>query len=637
MIEKKKKKKAPLPSKKINFKLSSPIAYTKASFGLEHEKVGVYFLDISVNDLLENFKIFEEMNNVEVWPISTLIQRELDHGRAKQIAIDYLLNSGVTKYFPPLISVMIPTGKDYLPLDDFQDIDKTSSSTSFVDGSIKHIDPEKYQEFDEETIEIAGGVFEIPFDQSSGDIVWDNNRLSSVIIDGQHRFKALKEAAAIDKNILDLKVTVTLIDLPSLCRKNKRKPTEIARDLFVTINHTPVEVNETRLVLMDDKDVLACFTQALVDDADKSSPPSIKPEIVDWDCEGGKHNTDIALSGVLTIRQIIQTCIFDDKKASSIDDRQNQRNIQQWLSKLDAWVSPDDEIKKLLNERETFKYRMDLAKQSTADDDEDEESSFLYSWSPSASKIAKKQFSSKYKEVFRYVFDNLEPFKEFYQIANTHSAFDEGACLRTYLRSFKGKRKELEKDSSTLTVKSVNAFKKEISNLTSNNICFSVMGQKSIFKALFDQYLSEVENKSENYLLIETEKFVNDFNAMYETFNSSGISDENIFSLEYKNRNAKSKSSYKSLDLYFWSGIIRKANGEIDYSKKAVDILSKVIIDLIWTKEENSITSFTSSRDITNRHISQLKKLLPEEDEDFYPKNANKIILSKLQHVVSVL
>ncbi|MEZ9055499.1 DNA sulfur modification protein DndB [Vibrio sp. 10N.261.49.A5] len=637
MVEKKKKKKSSVSSKKINFNLSSAIPYTKASFGLEHEQVGVYFLDISVNDLLKNFKIFEEMNNVEVWPISTLIQRELDHGRAKQIAVDYLLNSGVTKYFPPLISVMIPTGKDYLPLDKFQDIDTTSNSTSFVDGSIKHIDPEKYEDFDEETIELAGGIFEIPFDQSSGDIVWDNNRLSSVIIDGQHRFKALMEAAAINKDILDLKVTVTLIDLPSLCQKKKRKPTEIARDLFVTINHTPVEVNETRLVLMDDKDVLACFTQALVDDADKTSQPSIKPEIVDWDCEGGKHNTDMCLSGVLTIRQIIQTCIFDDKKASSIDDRQNQRNIQQWLSKLDAWVSPDDEIKRLLNEQETFKHRMDIAKQSTADDDEDEESSFLYSWSPSASKVAKNQFASKYKEVFQYVFNNLEPFKEFYQIANTHAAFNEGSDLRTYLRSFKGKRKELEKDSSCLTVKSVNAFKKEISNLTSNNICFSVMGQKSIFKALFSEYLSEIENKNKENLLVETKKFVDDFNAMYEAFNSSSISDEKIFSLEYKNKNSKAKSSYKSLDLYFWSGIIRKANGEIDYSKKAVDILSKVIVDLIWAKEKNSITSFTSSNDITNRHISQLKKLLPEEDVDFYPKNANKIILSKLQHVISAL
>ncbi|MCW8348403.1 hypothetical protein MD535_20670 [Vibrio sp. ZSDZ65] len=637
MVEKKKKKKSGNPPKKINFNLSSAVPYTKAFFGLEHEQVGVYFLDISVNDLLKNFRIFEEMNNVEVWPISTLIQRELDHGRAKQIAVDYLLNSGVTKYFPPLISVMIPTGKDYLPLDNFQDIDTTAFSTSFVDGSIKHIDPEKYQDFDDDTIEIAGGIFEIPFDQSSGDIVWDNNRLSSVIIDGQHRFKALKEAAAIDKDIFDLRVTVTLIDLPSLCKRNKRKPTEIARDLFVTINNTPVEVNETRLVLMDDKDVLACFTQALVDDADKTSPPSIKPEVVDWDCEGGKHNTDISLSGVLTIRQIIQTCIFDDKKASSIDDRQNQRNIQQWLSKLDAWVSPDDEIKRLLSEQETFKHRMDTAKQSTADDDEDEESSFLYSWSPSASKIAKKEFSSKYKEVFRYVFDNLEPFKEFYQIAGTRSAFDEGSGLRTYLRSFTGKRKELEKDSSTLTVKSVNAFKKEISNLTSNNICFSVMGQKSIFKALFDEYLSEVEDKNKYNLMVETKNFVNDFNTMYEAFNSSSVSDEVVFSLEYKNKKSKPKSAYKSLELYFWSGIIRKANGEIDYSKKAIDILSKVIIDLILAKKESSLTSFTSSKDITNRHISQLKKLLPEEDDDFYPKNANRILLSKLQHVISVL
>ncbi|WED22812.1 hypothetical protein L3Q72_05315 [Vibrio sp. JC009] len=636
MIEKKRKKKVEIKSKSKSFSLSSSISYTKASFGLETESVGVYFLDIKVNDLLENFKIFEEMNNVEVWPISTLIQRELDHNRAKQIANDYLLNSGVTKYFPPLISVMIPTGSDYLPLDSFEQIDPTATSTNFVDGAIKHMNPEKFEDY-ENSIEVAGGIFEIPFDPMSGDIVWDNNRLTSVVIDGQHRFKALKEAAAINKEILESRITVTLIDLPSICERKNSKPTDVARDLFVTINHTPVEVNETRLVLMDDKDVLACFTQSLVDDADKSLPPAIQPEIVDWDCEGGKHAMDMTLSGVLTIRQIIQTCIFDDRRASSIDDRQNQRNIQQWLSRLDSWVTPDEEIKKALGENETFKGRMDIAKASICDDEDDEESTFLYTWSPAASKIAKKEFSNKYRSVFRYVFENLHPFREFYSICNQHNALDEGSSLRTYLRSFKGKRKEYSKDSSTIMMKSVKSFKKDITELTSDNICFSVMGQKSIFKALFNEYLSIVEDKNSENLLQETKKFVDDFNNMYEQFNESSVGDERVFSLEYKNSQTARQKSYKSLSAYFWSGIIRKANGEIDYSKKAVDILSKIILDLINTSKDNHLDSFTSVKDINNRHKSHLKKIQPDEDDDFYVRTSSKIVLSKQQHLLSVL
>lgn len=620
----------------VNFKLSTALPYTKAYFGLENDKVEVYFLDISVNELLSNFKIFEEMNNVEVWPISALIQRELDHDRAKQIAADYLLNSGVIKYFPPLISVMIPTGSDYLPLDSFDISDSTDTSINYVDGVIKHAKPDRYVDYDS-TNEVAGGIFEFPYDGASGDIVWDQNRLAAVVIDGQHRFKALKEAAATDKNILDSKVTLTLVDLPSLCKRKNSKPTDVARDLFVTINHTPVEVNETRLVLMDDKDVLACFTQVLVDDADKLFPPAIKPEIVDWECDGGKHSIDISLSGVLTLRQIIQTCIFDDIKASSIDDRQNQRNIQKWLSKLDAWVSPDDEIQRVLSESETFKYRMKVAMQLISDDEDYEESSFLYTWSPAASKVAKQQFSDKYREVFKYVFENLAPYNEFYQICKKHAALDEGTNLRTYLRSFNGKRKEYDKDPATPIVSSVKAFKKDISKLTSDNICFSVMGQKSIFKLLFDEYLAEVEDKSHDNLIQATERFIQDFNSIYEQLNSSSVNEEKIFSLEYKNIKHKGKGANASLSVYFWSGIIRKANGEIDYSKKAVEILSKVILDLIYMNSGNTIDHFSSSKAISSRHVSQLKKLIPEQDEKYYLTNANNIVVSKINHLISVL
>ncbi|EPP5809413.1 hypothetical protein ACUT0J_001757 [Vibrio vulnificus] len=633
-MKERRKKRNDLSDRKINFNLSAALPYTKASFGLESERVEIYFLDIKVNDLLSNFKIFEEMNNVEVWPISTLIQRELDHNRAKQIAADYLLNSGVIKYFPPLISVMIPTGSDYLPLNSFGEIDSTDSSINYVDGVIKHTDPIRYEDYDD-TNEVAGGIFELPYDSSSGDIAWDKHRLSAVVIDGQHRFKALKEAVAINKDILESKVTLTLVNLPYLCNRKNSKPTDIARDLFVTINHTPVEVNETRLVLMDDKDVLACFTQALVDDADKSCPPAIKPEIVDWECDGGKHSIDISLSGVLTIRQIIQTCIFGDIKASSIDDRQNQRNMQRWLSKLDAWVSPDDEIKNTLSESETFKYRMEVAKQSICDDDDDEESSFLYTWSPTASKIAKDQFSRKYRSIFKYVFENLAPYNEFYQISNKHSALQDGSSLRTYLRSFSGKRKEYENDTSTPVAKLVKSFKNDISKLTRDNFCFTVMGQKSIFKVLFDEYLSEIDDKTEGNLLEATKKFVDDFNTMYDSFNSSSIIEEQLFSLEYKNKKGNRKDT--SLSVYFWSGIIRKANGEIDYSKKAVDILSKVILDLINATKENTIDHFSSSKDISSRHISQLKKFVPDEDEKYYKTRANKIVASKINHLISLM
>ncbi len=76
---------------------------------------------------------------------------------------------------------------------------------------------------------------------------------------------------------------MTLIDLQPICKETGKTPTEVARDLFVTINHTPVEVDETRLVLMDDRDLLATSTQVLVDDSDEENEPACPPELIDWE------------------------------------------------------------------------------------------------------------------------------------------------------------------------------------------------------------------------------------------------------------------------------------------------------------------------------------------------------------------
>ena len=429
----KKKKKVTQPRLKETYDFSSAHEYYQSSFGLETERVGMYVLNIKVGNMLQDFKIFEDLNNVQSWPISTLIQRELDHVRASLICKDYLLKDGGTKYFPPLIAVLIPTDTDYRPLDAFlpKNPDESEAvNVKFVKGS------EYYEEYDP-VESIAGGVIRVPFGEQSGDLVWCRGTVSAVIIDGQHRYKALQEAAKYDKKFDDCLVTVNLIDLSDICEKKGKTPTEVARDLFVTINNTPVEIDETRVVLMDDKDVLATFTQVLIDDSDGKSP-AIRPEMLDWECKGAKHTTNNAISGVLVLRQIILSAMFEDSKLSTLDDRINYRNVKKWRAKIEDWLSPDGIIKENLGSDETISHRFKLAEEEIKGnkDDEEEDSIFLFSHSTAVSKLLKNRFEDLLLPSFRKVYTELLPFSRLLELAEIHGVLQAGKPLNNYYRAF---------------------------------------------------------------------------------------------------------------------------------------------------------------------------------------------------------
>ena len=630
----KKKKKISNSNAANAMELSSAIPYKKSAFGMKSEEVKVYLLEVTVNQLLNDFKIFEELNNVQSWPISTLIQRELDHQRAERIAKDYLLNSGNTKYFPPLISVLIPTDSDYLPKSEYDEVLTNNPKLTEIQARFVSANPEKYNDY-EQPEEIISGLFSIPFDIESGDIVWDKHSLTSVVIDGQHRYKALKAAAAINRDIYLSKITITLIDIADICQRTSKSPTDVARDLFVTINNTPVEVDETRLVLMDDKDILSCLTQATVDDGSSEYHAAIPPELNDWDCEGAKHNTDISLSGVLTLRQIILTAMFGNIRSSSIDDRQKPRQIRKWLDKLSLWLNPDKEIEEELGKRECFSHRYTVATKTcdSSYDVEDDDSLFLFSWSPSASKIVKKKFSEIYLPVFKKVFNELTPYKHFHNIAAKNGAFKANSKLNNYLRSFRGKRKELGNDSEVKL--ELNKYKSDIKKLTENNILFTVMGQKAIFKVLFDNYLAFVENKTPESLLAKADKFINDFNILYSNLYNEESPTKSFFSLGYKMKRKTHNVGNLSDD--FWGGILLKINKELDYGTKAVGILSTILADALECTEKGSKFSFTSYSDIKKRHISQLKKVSDDYDDVCSEEIAEKIIEKKATQLADLI
>ncbi|MDH5413392.1 MAG: hypothetical protein OEW87_04585, partial [Flavobacteriaceae bacterium] len=484
----------------------------------------------------------------------------------------------------------------------------------------------------------VGGIYVIPFDGYSGDIVWDKSQISAVIIDGQHRYKALIESTEKNKNYLECRVVVNLVDLIPICSRDNRGPTDIARDLFVTINNTPVEVDESRLILMDDKDVLSTFTQVLVDDSDAEAKPAIQPELIDWKCDGAKHDSDVSVSGIIPLRQVVQSSMFSNLSISSIDDRQNKKKVRTWLDWLNSWLNQDEEIKAQLGIQETLERRYEVA---NLDDEEDEgeEGLFLFSYSSKATQIIKEKFKILYLPVFRLSYSELLPYKECTELAVAEGVFDKSTNIHKYLRAFTGTRKILEKDA---VIKSeIDSFKKKFKEITYNSIPHTVMGQKAIFKTLFEYYISTVDEYDEKKILKIALSFVKNFNDVYEKLSPTKNIDENLLNIKYKMDKAVDVNKAGDLGRDIWRGIILKQNGEIDYSSNSVSILSAVFADILefYISDEGNNFKFSGGvrKKILNKHKRIIKNIDSEIDEGEALKISENIIKGKEKKFHQVL
>lgn len=615
---------------------TAPLYYSRNTFGIKNddrnELVSSFCLDISATQMKANFKIFEDMPNVHEWPISKLIQRELDKQRALMISRDYLLSDGYLKYFPPIIAVLIPTNLENLPSDTYSE-----STDGEIDELKKHIFQfvnEEAAAFVSKTSALARGIYDINSgDPDSGYLVWDENVVSAVIIDGQHRYKALLEAMSSNKEFQGCRVTVNLIDLVPVCKRQASGPTAVARDLFVSINNTPVEVDEARLILMDDRDGLATFTQVLVDDSEAEFPPAIRPELIDWRCDQGKHDNSLALTGVLTLRGVIGASMFENRSIASVDDRVNRKHVRKWLSSLSQWVEPDNEIAKKLGQSECLEYRFEIACAATPNDDEDDQP-FLFSYSAAAAGVIKTKFRDLYLAVFREVYSNLTPFNKVRIIATNSGAFEKKSDLHRYLRAFSGQRKELEKESQE-TKQKVVTYKTHLKDYCDNHILLTVMGQKALFKALFEAYLSDVDIKAKE-LLNKSKEFVESFNDIYDDLHLSSNFDECFFSTKLTMKKGIQTAQAGDLGRAFWRGIILGHNGEIDYGPTAVELLKNVLIDVLDYESGNAF-EFKDREKIINRHVAVLRRI-DSDIEDSKAKNiAEQIVKGKETMVQKLL
>ena len=75
--------------------------------------IKTYLCTVKVEDLASDIAFYETLTKDKSWPVSQIIQREVDRIRVSNIAKTYIQSEGRSiRYFPPLIVALLPKGKD---------------------------------------------------------------------------------------------------------------------------------------------------------------------------------------------------------------------------------------------------------------------------------------------------------------------------------------------------------------------------------------------------------------------------------------------------------------------------------------------------------------------------------------------
>jgi hypothetical protein len=338
---------------------------------------------------------------------------------------------------------------------------------------------------------------------------WDKNKYFALVIDGQHRFEALKLASSEPSSeINNYKQDIIFIDGSKLFFSSKGKidPISLFRKLFIVINKHPIEVSHARQIIMDDLDVSKLIVQSLVDDSQNDSIDYILPELIDWNSSANKHELPY-LTSIINLYTIINEKLLAKKDLTSLMDFTDETKIEKWVERLNSYLLVDKtidskkiKIKKLNDSFEEYKSLKEVNAYE------------LFSYDHRILKVAQDNFIELFRKPFVLFFNKIRPYSELINILQDEDVFNPQNEKRAILLKSLENRTETE----SIVFKTLK-LKVEKSEVNRNYfILFSVIGQK----ALFDLYYTFLMEKRQGQItpkkhLEITEDFLNQYNKTF--------------------------------------------------------------------------------------------------------------------------
>jgi hypothetical protein len=234
---------------------------------------------LSVLNLWDDVRLMNEIPGVEKWGFEALFQRVVRDEWVSQIKGQYLSNPERFKFFPPVTIALLPCSND-VPLRNYEPpgpFEFTNIAPKGIQASLSGL-----------TIRFpTQSTLAFPAFGNPAIIQWDKRKYVALAIDGQHRISALrgfvpKTSQEVENK--DVPAVLVIFD-PSL--PNGRDLIQATREIFIDINKNAKTVDDSRLILLDDRNFYNSLTRKAILQAypDGETPSSIAYEPIEKEIE----------------------------------------------------------------------------------------------------------------------------------------------------------------------------------------------------------------------------------------------------------------------------------------------------------------------------------------------------------------
>jgi hypothetical protein len=256
--------------------VSEKIQAVYGSYALLNDSPIHYFLcTISMECMHADVLTMRDIPGVEKWGPQALFQREINDSWVGDIVHKYIRNPSRLKFFPPVTIALLPHVRDSnLLMEHYQrpfTFEASEGSTPHTKAVMDGLAVEFPQHRWPATTFPAFGHY--------ARLQWDKNVFHALAIDGQHRISALRKAWERNNpqlNKFDVPAIFLIFD-PSV--EANRPLIKATREIFIDINRSSQRVDDSRLILLDDRRLQNVLTRRLIRDSyGADGAPSIIPD-----------------------------------------------------------------------------------------------------------------------------------------------------------------------------------------------------------------------------------------------------------------------------------------------------------------------------------------------------------------------
>ncbi len=324
---------------------------TFGRFGTKNSNPAYYFLTtIPIKELKSRLQVAADALPIRNIAFSQMIQRDVNTPHVAEIKEYLLAGKGKAVFFPPLLVSIISKDKSGEVQEYFENqpkrTDQTSAITVTWDSNLFQITLYGQSTENDKLRKLTGVGDQYYFHDYGAHLELNSSRSSLVVIDGQHRYKALASLYEAEdyRNLVDgLEVPICVVFSPFAVGKDKSGLDDL-RDIFVTVNNEAKTVSGHFLDLLNDYSHASEAVRQLAElwKADTSQGYSMLHHL-EWNThdskKAGQINREYSITAVSVIVDALRAALFVPRTTSTI---LQLTAIQEKLLEIDPEIDIDE-------------------------------------------------------------------------------------------------------------------------------------------------------------------------------------------------------------------------------------------------------------------------------------------------------